>query len=182
MSLCVYVYVCVCIYRCTQKFAFSLFGKPNSQAAYLLRKCSDHLTKTRRRTRWNGVSVICVYVCVSSSGYSTTSSIASPSLSNIFLSLSLNILSTILVSILGNQPKQMSFKIISINCSHQQRAYIHTCKHTLTYIHKQAHTQSRLEQYQLFKITTTQSNFSCLCAIELNFIKIQILREPLRML
>lgn len=56
-SLCLYVivcirlYVCVCVYRCSQKFAFSLFGKPNSQAAYLLRKCSDHLTKTRRRTR-----------------------------------------------------------------------------------------------------------------------------------
>lgn len=174
MSVCVYIDV-------VRNSHFLCLG---SRTLKLLICCANVQTISQRRVDEHGetecLSYVCV--CVSSSGYSTTSSIASPSLSNIFLSLSLNILSTILVSILGNQPKQMSFKIISINCSHQQRAYIHTYKHTLTYIHKQTHTQCRLEQYQLLKITTTQSNFSCLCAIELNFIKIQILREPLRML
>lgn len=48
--------VCLCLCVCSRKFAFSLFGKPNSEA-YLLRKCSDHLTKTQR-TRRNGVSCI----------------------------------------------------------------------------------------------------------------------------
>lgn len=46
--------VCLCV--CSRKFAFSLFGEPNSEA-YLLRKCSDHLTKTQR-TRRNGVCVV----------------------------------------------------------------------------------------------------------------------------
>lgn len=140
-SLCLYVIVCIrlCVCVCIDVVTNSHFLCLGSRTLKLLICCANVQTISQRRVDEHGetecLSYVCV--CVSSSGYSTTSSIASPSLSNIFLSLSLNILSTILVSILGNQPKQMSFKIISINCSHQQRAYIHTHKHSHTYIHRQ---------------------------------------------